>query len=204
MTTILDQVSYPVFLYCVSLFFIFASVFSFVVGVGFATRNTAMLRLFEFMNKSYSVRKAMKPLEMPHLVEPVLLKHPGLLGFGILLGSAISIYLLKDIDAGAFQPVFLGSFSYFSAVALAQYTKSFLLLGNATCMAIGLLLMFLPRLLSRIESCTDKWYTLRRETYPLNRMHLEVDQWALAHPAVFGATLSILSAGLFASMFTSL
>ena len=202
MTTILEQVSYPVFLYSVFLFFIFASVFSFVVGVGFATRNTAMMRLFEFMNKSFSVRKAMKPLDMPHLVEPVLLKHPGLLGVGILLGSAVSIYLLRDVDAEAFQPIFLGTFSYFSAVTLAAYTKTFLLAGNGICAAVGLLLIFLPRLLSRIESCTDRWYTLRKKTYFLSRMHLEVDQWVLAHPTVFGTTLSFISLGLFASMYT--
>lgn len=85
MSNILSQIFYPAFLYCVFSFFIFASVFSFIVGISFALRNATMLRFFEFMNKSYSVRRALKPLEIPHFVEPVLLKHAGPLGISIIL-----------------------------------------------------------------------------------------------------------------------
>ena len=201
MSAILSQVSYPVFLYCVYVFFIFASVFSFIVGIAFMLRNDTMLRLFAFMNKSYSVRKAMKPIDIPHFVEPVLLKHPVQLGLGILLGALASIYMLKDIDARVFQPMFLGPFSYFSALTLAGYTKSFLLAGNAGCAAVGFLLLFRPQRLASIEAYTDKWYTLRKQTRPLAIMHLGIDRWVLAHPTVFGTTLSIMSMGLFATMY---
>lgn len=201
MSNILSQVSYPVFLYCVFVFFIFASIFSFIVGVSFALRNARMLRLFEFMNESYSVRKAMKPLETPRFVEPVLLKHPAPLGIGIILGGTTSIYLLMDIGAETFQPMFIGPFSYFSAVILADYTKSFLLIGNGICVAVGLLLLFLPHRFSSIEAYTDRWYTLRKQTRPLVQMHHGIDKWVLAHPTVFGITLSIMSLGLGASMY---
>ena len=143
----------------------------------------------------------MKPLEIPRLIEPVLLKHPGRLGIGIILGAVTSIYLLMDIDAEIFQPMFLGPFSYFSAVVLAGYTKSFLLIGNGICMAVGLLLLFLPHRLSSIEAYTDQWYTLRKQTRPLDQMHHGVDKWVLAHPTIFGITLSIMSLGMGASMY---
>lgn len=201
MSNILSQVSYPVFLYCVFVFFILASVFSFIVGVSLAMRNAMMLRFFDFMNKGFSVRRAIKPLVMPHFVEPVLLKHPRQLGVGIVLGAPTSIFLLSDINADVFQPVFLGPFSYFTAVMLASYTKSFLLIGNGICVVVGLLVLFFPHLLSSIEAYTDKWYTLRKQTRPLNQMHLEVDKWILAHPTVSGVTLSILSLSLFTSMY---
>lgn len=201
MSSVLSQVSYPVFLYCVFLFFIFVSIFSFVVGVSLAMRSAVMLRLFDFMNKSFSTRRAIKPLTMPHFIEPVLLKHPSQLGVGIVLGAPTSIFLLSDINADVFQPVFLGHFSYFAAAILASYTKSFLLIGNGICVVVGLLVLFLPHLLSRIEAYTDKWYTLRKQTRPLEQMHLEVDKWILAHPTVSGVTLSILSLSLFTSMY---
>ncbi len=201
MSSILGQVSYPVFLYGVFVFFIFASIFSFIVGVSFALRNATMLRFFDFMNKNISTRRALKPLAMPRFVEPALLKHPTLLGAGIILGAAISIFLLRDVDASVFQPLFLGAFPYFTAALLASYAKSFLLIGNGICVAVGLLILFFPQLLSIIEAYTDKWLTLRKPTRPLGQMHHDVDKWVLAHPTVFGATLSILSLGLFASMY---
>jgi hypothetical protein len=201
MSSILSQISYPVFLYCVFVFFIIASIFSFVVGVSFAVRNATMLRLFEFMNESYSVRRAMKPLEIPRFIDPVLLKRPKLLGVGIILGAAMSIYLLMDVDEAIFQPMFLGPFSYFSAVVLAGYTKSFLLVGNAVCAAVGLMMLFLPRHLSGIASYANRWYTLRKQSFPLSVTHHSVDKWVLAHPTVSGVTLSIMSMGLFVSMY---
>ncbi|MBI5625637.1 MAG: hypothetical protein HY935_00295 [Nitrosomonadales bacterium] len=201
MSSILSQVSYPVFLYCMFVFFIVVSIFSFIVGVSFTLRNATMLRLFVFMNKGFSTRKAIKRLAMPRFIEPALLKHPNQLGAGIILGAATSIFLLRSVDAVVFQPVFLGPFSYSTAVALSIYTKSFLLIGNGICVAVGLLILFFPSLLSSIEAYTDKWHTLRKRTRPLDQMHDEVDKWVLAHPTVFGATLSILSLGLFATMY---
>lgn len=201
MSSIISQVSYPVFLYCVFLFFIFVSIFSFIVGISFALRNDTMLRLFEFMNKGFSTRRAIKQFAMPRFFEPVLLKHPSQLGGGIILGAVASIFLLRDIDADVFQPVFAGRFSYEAAAILSIYTKSFLLIGNGICVVVGLLILFFPHLLSSIEAYTDKWLTLRKQTRPLDQMHHDVDKWALAHPTVFGATLSILSLGLFATMY---
>lgn len=180
------------------------SAFSFIVGIGLAIRNATILHFFDFMNKSFSTRRAIKPLTMPHFVEPVLLKHPTQLGVGIVLGAPISIFLISDINADIFQPVFLGPFSYFTAAILASYTKSFLLIGNGICVVVGLLVLFFPHLLSSIEAYTDKWYTMRKQTRPLNQMHLEVDEWALAHPTVSGITLSILSLSLFISIYARL
>lgn len=196
MNNIISQVSYPVFLYGVFVFFMLVSVFSFVVGVSLLIRNATMLQFFEFMNKWVSTRRALKFLAMPRFVEPMLLRHPRLLGIGIILGAASSIFMLKSVDADIFQPLFFGLFSYFTAKVLASLTASFLLVGNVFCLVVGALVLFFPHWLSNIEAYTDKWYTLRKQTRPLHQMHLGVDQWVLAHPTVSGGTLSILSLGL--------
>ncbi len=201
MYSLLSQISFPVFVSGVFVFFILASILSFIVGIGLATRNAAMLRFFSFMNKEFSTRRAIKPLVMPHYVEPSLLKHPVMLGVNITLGAVISILLLNGIDAAAFHPVYLDSFDYKTAGILASYTKLFLLIGNGICVVIGLMVLFFPHLLSSIEAYTDKWYTLRKKTRPLYLPHLEVDKWVLAHPTVSGITLSIMSLGLCVSMY---
>ena len=208
MNHLIGQVSYPVFVSGVFVFFILASIFSFIVGVGLATRNAAMLRFFNFMNKSYSTRRItrplIKPLTEPHFVEPMLLKHPRILGVGIVLGAIASIVLLKEIDSIVFQPMYSGSFSSETAEILAGYTRSFLLIGNALCIVVGVMLLFFPHVLSTIESYTDKWYSLRKQTRPLHESYIEVDKWVLAHPTVSGVTLSLLSLGLGISMYIRL
>lgn len=204
MYNILGQVSYPVFISGVFIFFIIASVFSFIVGIGLATRSATMLRFFKFMNKGFSVRRLMKPLAEPHLVEPTLLKHPAVLGVAVVAGAVISIVVLRGIDAGVFQPLYEGLFSKETSGFLAVYTRAFLLVGNGVCVVVGIMLLFFPHVLSSIERYTDKWYTFRKQTRPLNQMHLEVDKWVLSHPTVSGVTLSVLSLGLGAAMYVRL
>lgn len=179
-----------------------AGMFSFVVGVGLALRSTRMLRFIHFMNQSFSARKLTRPLTAPHFVEPSLLKHRRLLGSAFILGAATTIYLLWDVDSDVFQSVFRGYFVREEAEVLAGYTKSFLLVGNAACMVVGVLVLFFPRLLSSIEAYTDKWYTLRKQMRPLTAKHvIEVDHWVMAHPTVSGVTLSIMSLVLSVSMY---
>lgn len=196
MLNLLSQIFYPGFLYYVFVFFILFSVFSFIVGIGLAARNATMLRLIDFMNKWVSTRKALKPLDTPHFVEPMLFRQPKLLGIGIILGAAASIFLLMRVDSDAYLPLFFGPFPYLTATILANFTESLLLVGNGVCLAVGLLVLFFPRLLSSLEAYTDKWYTLRKQTRPLNQMHLGIDHWVLAHPTVSGVTMSVLSSGL--------
>ncbi|ADE11437.1 hypothetical protein [Sideroxydans lithotrophicus] len=204
MNHLLGQVSYPVFISGVFVFFIIASVFSFIVGVGLALRSQRMIRFFNFMNRSYSTRRMTRPLTEPHFVEPTLLKHPKTLGVGIVAGAIVSIALLFDVDDIVFQPMYNGSFTNETAEILANYTHSFLLVGNAICIIVGVMLLFFPHVLSNIESYTDKWYTLRKQTRPLHENYIEVDKWVLAHPTVSGVTLSLLSLGLGISMYMRL
>ncbi len=204
MNGILSQVSYPVFVSGVFIFFIVASAFSFVVGVGLALRSPTMLRFFNFMNKSVSTRRMLKPLSSPHYVEPQLLKHPRILGGAIVAGALVSVLLLRGIDAGVFEPMYRGAFDYPTAQVLAGYTRAFLLVGNLLCAVVGMLMLFFPHVLSAIERYTDKWYSFRKETRALDEMHYEVDHWVLAHPTVSGVTLSLLSLGLGISMYMRL
>lgn len=196
MYNLLGQVSYPVFIAGVFLFFILASIFSFIVGISLATRNARMLHFFDFMNKRISTRQLMKPLAAPHYVEPVLLKRPSLLGGGIVAGAIASILLLWELDAFVFQPIYTGAFSETTALILGGYTRAFLLIGNGLCIVVGGLLLFYPQKLHIIGHYTDKWMTFRRQTKPLNVPYFDTDKWILANATVAGITLSVVSLGL--------
>ena len=200
MYSILGQVSYPVFIACVFVFFILASIFSFIVGIGLATHNARMLRFFDFMNKRVSTRRLMKPLmkplTQPHFIEPVLLKRPRILGGVIIAGAITSILLLKQFDAIVFQPVFSGVFAIETADILAEYTRAFLLIGNVLCIGLGALLLLFPEKLQTIGRYTDKWLSLRQRTRVLHEPYFDMDKWVMSNATLAGATLSVLSLGL--------
>lgn len=204
MYSYLGQVSYPVFIAGVFVFFILVSIFSFIVGIGLATRNKRMLRFFEFMNKRVSTRQLMKPLASPHFIEPVVLKRPGILGAAIILGAATAIAMLREVDDVVFQPLYSGMFPIETADILANYTHSFLIIGNVMCIAVGLLLVFYPEKLIAIGRYTDKWLTFRQRTRPLNVTYFDTDKWILSNATIAGVTLSVLSLGLGVMMYMRL
>lgn len=201
MSSIIAQISYPVFLYCVWIFFILASIFSFIVGLGLTLRSPAMLRFYRFMSKRHSIRGVIRPLVEPHFVEPVLFKRRHLLGALIVTGGVASMLILSRVDVGIFLPVFLGAFTAEASAILAGYTWSFLMIGNAAVVMVGVLVLFFPKLLSDIAAYTDKWYTLREQVRPLTRVRFDIDQWVLAHSTACGITLSVMSLGMGASMY---
>jgi len=193
MENIFGQALYQLLLPYLIVFIMILSVLTFVVGLGLAMRHPAMMHFYDFMHRRFSLRRMIRPLFMPHFIEPVLHQHLNLLGSAIILGASASILILWDMDAIIFQPVFLDSFAMETAGILADYTKSFLLVGNIACVALGLLALFFPRALSKIEAYTDRWYTLRLQTRALGKMQPEIGNWVLAHPTISGITLSFLS-----------
>lgn len=198
MNTILNQIYSPAFLHGVV---VLACAFSLVVGVALVSRNATALRLIAAMNRWVSLRQMMKPLTQPHHVEPVLLRRPVILGLFIILGATISVVVLRDIDAKVFEAVFLAFLTSGSALELANAIKWFLLIGNGLCGLVGLMMLFSPRRLTAMEAYADKWYSLRKKTYPLDIMHYEVDNWVMAHPTLAGAILIVMSLGLGVSLY---
>jgi hypothetical protein len=193
MNTLLSQVSHPVFLYLVFIFFLIASVFSFFVGIALALRSKRALKLFDVLNRWISVRKMLRPLSTPHDVEPVLLKQRTLLGVSIIVGAVVSIILLAEADLGPSISFFEGELTPQELGGIASNLKGFLLIGNLLCVLVGLLVLLFPKALSSVESYTDRRYTFRKRMLPLEKMHMEVDDWVLHHPTSVGITLSILS-----------
>ena len=204
MNNLLSQVSYPVFLYMTLLFFLIASAFSFLVGIGLAVRSRRAMRWFDALNRWVSVRKMIKPLTMQHEVEPILMKQPLWLGGTIIIGAATALYLLQDVDLRPALLLFDGSLSQLELSGVADNLKIFLLVGNALCLLVGIAILFFPHALAVVERFTDRWYTVRRRTRPLDMMHMEVDSWVLKHPTSVGITMSLLSVSLGMMMYSLL
>lgn len=193
MNNLISQVSYPVFLYLTFVFFLIASVFSFFVGIALALRSKRALKLFDALNRWVSVRKMIRPLSTPHFIEPTLLKRRTLLGVAIIVGAAVSITLIAEADLRPSLSFFEAGLTPQEIGGVASNLKKFLLISNLLCLLVGLAVIFFPTALATIESYTDRWYTLRKRTLPLDKMRMEVDNWVLHHPTSVGITLSVLS-----------
>lgn len=202
MNNLLSQVSYPVFLYMTLLFFLIASVFSFLVGVGLSFRSRRALRIFDTLNGWVSMRKMLKPLMMKHEVEPTLMKQPVWLGSVIIAGASTALYLLQDVSLQPALLLFDGSLTPFEMESVADNLKTFLLIGNALCLLVGISVMFFPRTLTVVERYTDHWYTTRKSTRVLDEMHMEVDSWVLNHQTSVGIAMSLLSLSLGLMMYS--
>lgn len=199
-----SQFSNPAFAHKLFLFFLIASIMVFILGLALVLRSATALRFMDFTNSWKSSRKFLKPVMIPHFVEPVLLKRPVMLGIIVILISAVSILVLKDVDANVFRRLLFDGSPSNSAIDPAVSIKWFLLVGNGLCAIVGLLMIFSPRLFSAIETFADKWYSLRKPTYPLDKMHTQLDGWVSAHPTVSGIVLIVTSLGLGVSMYAQI
>lgn len=193
MNHLVSQVSYPVFLYMTFLFFLIASVFSFVVGVALAVRSQRALRAFDSLNRWVSVRRMMRPLMVPHDVESTLMKRRIVLGSVIFVGSLVSLWLLWGTDLKPALSMFDGLLNEAEKTGVAYNLQWLLLGGNLAGMLIGGFILFSPNVLRSIETYTDRWYTLRKQTRTLDAMHMEIDCWVLKHPTSVGIALVALS-----------
>jgi hypothetical protein len=155
-----------------------------------------MLRFFSFMNTRISTRRLTKPLTSPHYIEPSVLKHSRVLGACIIVGAIASILLLKGVDDFVFFPIYSDTFSQQTSMILARDTHAFLLIGNALCIGVGVLLMYFPQKLEVIGRYTDKWFTFRKQTRILHEPLIDVDKWVMKNATIAGVTLSVLSLGL--------
>jgi hypothetical protein len=183
------------------LFVPLAIVFAFLVGVTLTSRSARAIHAMNSMNHWISLRRGLKVFMVPHPVASSSVGRPLLLGIVVLLGAATSVYVLQAIDAQAFREMLFPAGVGLYADALAGSIKWLLLAGNAACMVVGLVMIGSPAVWSRMERQADRWYSLRKATLPLDRMHTEFDGWVLAHPTVSGIALIVVSLGLAAASY---
>lgn len=186
--------------HAVSLFILAATLFALLVGVSLASRNARALHALGAMNRWLSLRRGLKPLMVPHLASPSL-GRPLVLGVVVLLGASVSVYELQRLTPGDFGALLFSPAGGPLALAFAEAIRWLLLMGNGLCAVAGLLMIGSPGVWQTIERRADCWYSLRRATYPLDRMHTEFDGWVLAHPTGSGIALIVVSLGLAATAY---
>ena len=174
--------------------FLSVSVVGIGLGICLVVRGEATLRTMQGMNRWVSSRRAMKPLEVPHNIEPVARTGRG--GIGIVV-AAVGIYalvvLVLQFDPGKLAAA-LGEHPRYSIVSVAIESLRWLLIaGSALAAVIGVMMLVAPRALTALESVGNRWISSRRLVAGGDTMHVPLDRFTEHHPRVAGALIAGLS-----------
>jgi len=172
------------------------------LGICLIVRGEATLRTMQGMNRWVSSRRAMKPLEIPHNVEPVA--RTGRSGIGIVV-AAVGIYsltvLVLQFDPARLAAA-LGQHPRYSIASIAIESLRWLLIaGSALAAVVGVMMLAAPRALVALEAVGNRWISSRRLVAGGDTMHAPLDRFAEHHPRVAGVLVAGLSlAGTAASV----
>jgi hypothetical protein len=168
-----------------------------LLGCALVFRSAATLRFMQRMNSWVSTRQALKPLEMPHSVEPP--PGPGgrrpRLGVFLLVGGAIAVYFLivrLDFARSPYVPGVDLVRWFLSGLAL-EATKWILVAGSAFAALIGLLMLVSPGRLAAFEARLNQWHSSRSLLIADEKMHLPLEPHVEAHPSAAGWTIAAAS-----------
>lgn len=204
MDYIVNQFTNPAFAYKLFQFFFVASIAVLCFGIALVWRSTIALRFMSWMSIWISTRKLMKPAEMPHFVEPTVMKRPVLLGFVAVLVSLASMLVLLGTEAEVIRRLLFDVYPGRLGGMLADVTRTLLLVANAFGIGMGLLLIFSPGIFSSVEAYSDRWFSLRKATYPLEKMHTPLDGWVSANPTISGIVLILAALGMGITMYVEM
>jgi hypothetical protein len=156
----------------------------------------APLRALHFnaaANRWVSLRRAMRPLEIPRQIDPHFYRHHQHYGALMLLGSAYTVYAVAffDLSSGATQ--FFLDWGHAPPVAawLGEAVTIFLFVNSIGGFICGNLIFHRPSLLKPIEAHANRWVSTRRLLSALDRDYYPADSLLIAYPRQIGLLLLI-------------
>lgn len=183
----------PDFLHVLFLFFFIASLFSLLVGLGLLFKARWMGNCIGTMNRWISLRRMLKPLEVPRDIDSLILKRRWLTGSLTVAIATGTLAILLNLPSEAFLVVTHESLPELARLTLASSLHWLLLIGNVLCIGIGGLILLRPQWLSALERWANRWISTRQHMRPLDTMRHDLDHWALHHPTSIGGMIVILS-----------
>lgn len=173
-------------------FVLIVGVAGILLGLGLIARNESVLRLLERLNHWTSLRRALKPLEVPREIEQGVRRHPRGLGIVILIGAAFSLYfLLLKVSASDFTALLAAGSTQGALLWFANSLRWALIGANVVALAIGIVLAFLPQMMGPLAASANRWISSRRLTMKADEMDLTLDLVVRAYPRIAGMLIAI-------------
>lgn len=166
------------------------------VGVGMLVAPDRMRSTASASNQKYSLRKALKPLEIPRHTDRVIYRHHRIAGSLLALAAAAFLYVyLTDspqLQISGWLAARLGTAAFSSTLA---GLGGFLAVVNFLALLLGVVLAVRPSALKPLENVANLWVSTRQATRPLDKEYGQLDTLAWRMPRLTG--IIILLAGSF-------
>lgn len=161
----------------------------------FSPQNAQALQ--DLFNRQYSLRRALRPFEVPRHGERGFYRHHRIWGTLLVVGATVYILTWLSLDSQGIMrlaPNPLGLDRW-----LLDSLAIFLTAGNIFALAVGLVVFFRPSLLKGLERRANAWISTRRWSHGWERENAISERWVQRHPRTAGALLSLGSLFVLAS-----
>jgi hypothetical protein len=140
------------------------SLASITFGWALVFRTAQALGFMRGMNRWVSTRRALKELEIPRHVEEPRKARKHWFGVFLAAGGGFVLYvLLTRVEIPRAALVLGVDLKRWLLASLALQTmKWFLVVGSALAVAVGILVLFFPRVLAAFEEGMNRWYSTRQ------------------------------------------
>jgi hypothetical protein len=163
-----------------------------VVAVMLLVDAERLMRWNYVLNRWFSTRQAMRPLEEPLDVKRFVYRRHRVLGVLLFAGALYTLDVLAfSYRTDALVRVFrdLGDPGLLGIAFEAA--RIFLMVGNVAALAAAVVLCFRPSLLKGLESWGDRQFSGRAPTRPLDTMRYQPDEFVRARPRIVGVFILI-------------
>ncbi len=151
--------------------------------------------LSNVLNRSINVDKSIEYLEKEIEISEFLYKHHIAMGILLVSGSAFSLFFFFfSMDVSKFAGIFFGSRANAFSAELIVSTITWI--GKVGCLAgllCGLLIMFAPETMKRIESKLNSWFETKTMIDKLDKSSHDVDSFFFRHPVAVGLAGAVIS-----------
>lgn len=176
-----------------ALFGVAGSVLGIAVGLGLLLRGAATLRFFDTMNRWISTRRTLKPLEIPRYVGSPTARKPRWNGAVLLIAGAYVAIALWQLDGAKMAALAHGARYAVATEILLKTIRWSMVAGGLAAGAVGVMLLFFPRVYLGFEARANHWYSTRQAFTGGDTAHMTLDRWVAAYPRFAGAAIASLS-----------
>jgi len=151
--------------------------------------------LTNILNRSIDVDKRLEYMDKEIQLSEFIYNHHITMGLLLVAGSAFSLFFfLFSLDISKFVGIFFGSQA--NAFTAELVVTTFTWTGRIGCLAglaIGLLIVFMPDLMKRIENKLNSWVETKPMIDKLDKSSHDVDSFFFSHPIAVGSVGAVIS-----------
>lgn len=182
-------------------FLLLGTVLGVAAGLMLIFASERAFRISDFLNRWVSTRAAMRPLDAYRSIKRPVYRMHRLVGSLICAGALYSLVVLgSPYGASAIAKSLSTVGPPRFASWIAESLTLFLLIGNFGALVFGLVLIFRPSALKRLETWADRQVSTRKPTKPLETQHFPLDEFARARPRLMGLLVFLGSVFVMASV----